>query len=52
VCMDESDTFGLQHGRKVNFFDCHQRLLPLCHEFRGDEESFQKGKSVRKGPPK
>jgi hypothetical protein len=24
----------------------------LSHEFRGDKESFQKGKSVRKGPPK
>jgi hypothetical protein len=24
----------------------------LSHEFRGDKESFQKGKRVRKGPPK
>jgi hypothetical protein len=24
----------------------------LSHEFGGDKESFQKGKSVRKGPPK
>jgi hypothetical protein len=24
----------------------------LSHEFRGDKEPFQKGKSVRKGPPK
>jgi hypothetical protein len=24
----------------------------LSHEFRGDKESFQKGKSVKKGPPK
>jgi hypothetical protein len=23
VCMDESDAFRLQHGWKVNFFDCH-----------------------------
>jgi hypothetical protein len=50
--MDESHAFRLQHGRKVSFFDCHQRFLPLSHEFRGDKESFQKGKSVRKGPPK
>jgi hypothetical protein len=50
--MDESDAFRLQHGRKVSFLDCHQRFLPLSHEFRGDKESFQKGKSVRKGPPK
>jgi hypothetical protein len=52
MCMDESDAFRLQHGRKVSFLDCHQRFLPLSHEFRGDKESFQKGKSVRKGPPK
>jgi hypothetical protein len=24
----------------------------LSHEFRGDKQSFQKGKNVRKGPPK
>jgi hypothetical protein len=29
----------------INFF-------PLIHEFRDDNELFQKGKSVRKGPPK
>jgi hypothetical protein len=52
VCMDDSDAFRLQHGRKVNFFDCYRRFLPLGHEFRGDKESFQKGKSVCKGPPK
>jgi hypothetical protein len=50
--MDESDTFRLQHGRNVSFFDCHQRFLPLSHKFRGDKESFKEGSSVRKGPPK
>jgi hypothetical protein len=52
VCMNESDAFRLQHGRKVSLFDCHQRFLPLSHEFRGDKGSFKKGRSVRKGPPK
>jgi hypothetical protein len=52
VCMDESDAFRLSHGRKVSFFDCHQRFHPLSHDFRGDKESFKKGKSVRKWPPK
>jgi hypothetical protein len=51
VCMDKSDAFRLQHGRKVNFFDCHQRFLPLSHEFRGDKESFKKASSIRKGSP-
>jgi hypothetical protein len=50
--MDESDAFRLRQGRKVSFFDCHQRFLPLSHKFRGDKESFQKGKRIRKGPPK
>jgi hypothetical protein len=40
VCMDESDTFRVQQGRKVSFFDCYRRLLPLCLKFRGDKESF------------
>jgi hypothetical protein len=50
--MDESDAFRLQHGRKASFFDCHRIFLPSSHEFRGDKESFKKGKHVRKGPPK
>jgi hypothetical protein len=50
--MDKSDAFRLQHGRKVRFFDCHRRFLPLSHEFRGDKESFKKCKRVRKGPRK
>jgi hypothetical protein len=52
LCIDESDAFKLQHGRKVSFFDCHRRFLPLSYEFRGDKESFQKDKSIRKGSPK
>jgi hypothetical protein len=50
--MDESDALRLEHSRKVNFFDCNRRFLPLSDEFRGDTESFQKGKSVRNRPPK
>jgi hypothetical protein len=50
--MDESNAFKLQHGRNVSFFDCHQRFLSSSLEFRGDKESVQKGKRVRKVPPK
>jgi hypothetical protein len=46
--MDDFDAFRLQHDRKVIFFDFHQRFLPLSHEFRGDKESFQEGKSIIK----
>jgi hypothetical protein len=49
MCMDEFDAIKLQHGRKVSFFDCHRRFLPIIHEFRGDNELFKK---VRKVSPK
>jgi hypothetical protein len=52
VCRDESDAFRLQHGRKVSFFDCHRRFLPLSHGLTSDKESFQKDKNVIKGPLK
>jgi hypothetical protein len=32
VCMDESDAFKLQHDKKVSFFYCHRRFLPLNAE--------------------
>jgi hypothetical protein len=50
--MDEYDAFRLQIGRKVNFFYYHWRFLSLSYEFSGDKESFQKGKRIRKEPPK
>jgi hypothetical protein len=50
--MDDSDAFKLGHDRKVTFFDCHRRFLPLSHMFRGDKQSFLKGKTVRKRSPK
>jgi hypothetical protein len=24
ICMDDSDTYRLEHGKNVTFFDCHQ----------------------------
>jgi hypothetical protein len=50
--VDDSDAYRLQHGKKVTFFDCYQRVLPLSHHDRGDKKSFMKGKTTRKGPPK
>jgi hypothetical protein len=52
ICMDDTDAFRLEHGRKVSFFDCHRRFLASNHEFRNDTWSFLKGKTIRKGPPK
>jgi hypothetical protein len=50
--MDDSDAYRLEHGKKITFFNCHRRFLPLSHSFRGDRKSFMKGKTVKKGPPK
>jgi hypothetical protein len=50
--MDDTDAFRLQYGKKVSFFDCHQRFLPSNHSFRNDTRSFLKGKTIRKGLPK
>jgi hypothetical protein len=52
IYMDDSDAYRLQHGKKVTFFCCHQRFLPLSHPLRGDKKLFMKDKIVRKGPPK
>jgi hypothetical protein len=52
ICMDDSNAYRLEHGKKVTFFDCHRRFLPLSYPFRGDRKSFTKGKTVRKGPQK
>jgi hypothetical protein len=52
ISMDDTDAFRLQHDKKVSSFDCHQRFLPSNHLFRNDIQSFLKGKTVRKGPPK
>jgi hypothetical protein len=52
ICMDDSDALRLQHSRKFPFFDCHRRFIPLSHKFRCDKQSFLKGMTVRKGPPK
>jgi hypothetical protein len=52
ICMDDSDAYRLEHGKKVTLFDCHRRFLPLSHPFRGDRKSFMKVKRVRKGSPK
>jgi hypothetical protein len=50
--MDDSDAFRLEHSKKVTFFYCHRRFLPLNHSFRSDRRSFLKVKNVKKGSPK
>jgi hypothetical protein len=36
ICMKDSNAFRLEHGKKVTFFNCHQKFLPLNHLFRSD----------------
>jgi hypothetical protein len=50
--MDDSNTFRLEHNRKVTLFDYHGSFLPMSHTFRGYKWSFLKGKTIRNGPPK
>jgi hypothetical protein len=50
--MDDTDAFRLQHHKKVSFFDCHRRFLPLNHPFTNYSRSFLKGNTVRKGQAK
>jgi hypothetical protein len=45
VCMNDSYAFRLRRGRKVSFFDCHRRFLPLVMS-SWVTESFQKDKSI------
>jgi hypothetical protein len=52
ICIEDSDTFMLDHDSKVTFFDCHRMFLPMNHTFRGDKRSCLKGKIARKGPTK
>jgi hypothetical protein len=40
--MDDSDAFRLKHDKKVTFFDCHLKFLPLNHPFRSNRWSFLK----------
>jgi hypothetical protein len=49
ICINDTDVFRLQHGKKVSFFNCHQKFLPSNHSFSNDTWSFLKGKTTRKG---
>ena len=51
-CMDESDAFTLQNGRKETWFDNHRKFLPLDHPFRRNKYSFRKNRTVTDPPPK
>ncbi|CAM8886585.1 unnamed protein product [Rhodiola kirilowii] len=35
-CMEDTKTFWLQHGRKVSYFDCQRRFLPIHHGYKSN----------------
>ena len=51
-CMDESNAFTLQNGRKQTWFDNHRKFLPLDHPFRRNKYAFRKNRTVTNPPPK
>ena len=51
-CMDESDAYTLQNGRKQTWFDNHRNFLPLDHPFRRNKYAFRKNRTVTDPPPK
>ncbi|KAM3301675.1 hypothetical protein P3S67_016177 [Capsicum chacoense] len=50
-CIEETQPFRLQHGRKQSWFDCHRMILDHHHPFRRDQKNFLKGQTVRRPPP-
>jgi len=50
-CMEETQSFRLEHGRKTSWFDSHRMFLDQHHPFRRDCKNFFKGKTVKRFPP-
>ena len=51
-CMEESQSFRLQHGSKISWFDSHRMFLEKDHVFRRDRKIFLKGQTVTREPPR
>ncbi|KAK4411792.1 hypothetical protein Sango_0252200 [Sesamum angolense] len=47
ICMDDTNTFYLQHDRKACYFDCHRRFLPQDHPYRRNKKAFIKNHQER-----
>ncbi|GLT95222.1 hypothetical protein SLE2022_129160 [Rubroshorea leprosula] len=50
-CMEMTQSFYLQNGRKPCFFYCHRQFLPESHCFRFDQSNFLKGRVELGSPP-
>ena len=51
-CMDESNAFSLQNGRKQTLFDNHCKFLPLDHPFIRNKYAFRNNRTVTDPPQK
>ena len=47
ICGSDIKTFGLKHGGKPCWFDCHRRFLQENHAFRKSLKCFRKNQSYR-----
>jgi hypothetical protein len=52
ICCSDTDCFHLTAGGKINYFDYHQRWLPLKHPFIMQKVNFRKDNVIKEGPPK
>ncbi|GLU21146.1 hypothetical protein SLE2022_373070 [Rubroshorea leprosula] len=50
-CMEMTQSFYLENGRKPCFFYCHRQFLPESHCFRFDQSNFLKGQVELGSPP-
>ena len=51
-CMDKTQSFQLENGRKPCFFDCHRQFLPQDHPYRKQKQAFRRNKIEKRVPPK
>ncbi|KAL0456257.1 UNVERIFIED_CONTAM: hypothetical protein Slati_0964900 [Sesamum latifolium] len=51
ICMDNTQAFYLQHGRKACYFDCHRQFLKAGHPYRRNKKAFTKGRVEKNEVP-
>lgn len=49
--MEEAQSFNLQHGRKISWFDSHRMFLDQHHPFQRNRKNFLKSKTVKRLRP-
>ena len=50
-CNGTTFVFQLKNGRKISWFDCHRRFLPIGHPYRRNKNLFRHKRVVRDTPP-